>query len=56
MSRRLARLAGEYELLVVRSQSEYKTIEELTAKYKANPSSIVWAAGSRGSTDHISTR
>jgi putative tricarboxylic transport membrane protein len=49
----LARLAGEYELLVVRSQSEFKTIEDLIAKYKANPSSIVWAAGSRGSTDHI---
>ena len=49
----LARLAGEYELLVVRSQSEFKTIEDLIDKYKANPSSIVWGAGSRGSTDHI---
>ena len=49
----LARLAGEYELLVVRSNSEYKTVEDLIAKYKANPSSITWGAGSTGSTDHI---
>jgi putative tricarboxylic transport membrane protein len=49
----LARLAGEYELLVVRTQSEFKTVDDLIAKYKANPSSIVWGAGSRGSTDHI---
>lgn len=49
----LARLAGEYELLVVRTESEFKTIDDVIAKYKANPGSIVWAAGARGSTDHI---
>jgi putative tricarboxylic transport membrane protein len=49
----LARLAGEYELLVVRANSEFKTIDDLVAKYKANPSAITWGAGSTGSTDHI---
>jgi putative tricarboxylic transport membrane protein len=49
----LARIAGEYELLVVRSDSEFKTIDDLVAKYKANPASITWGAGARGSTDHI---
>jgi putative tricarboxylic transport membrane protein len=49
----LARLAGEYELMVVRSDSEFKTIDDLIAKYKANPASITWGAGARGSTDHI---
>ena len=49
----LARLAGEYELLVVRTNSEFKTVDELIAKYKASPSSITWGAGSTGSTDHI---
>jgi putative tricarboxylic transport membrane protein len=49
----LARLGGEYELLVVRRDSEFKTIDDLIAKYKANPGPIVWAAGSRGSTDHV---
>jgi putative tricarboxylic transport membrane protein len=49
----LARIAGEYELLVVRSDSEFKTIDDLVAKYKANPPSITWGAGARGSTDHI---
>jgi putative tricarboxylic transport membrane protein len=49
----LARIAGEYELIVVRSNSEFKTIDDLIAKYKANPSSVSWGAGSTGSTDHI---
>jgi putative tricarboxylic transport membrane protein len=49
----LARLAGEYELMVVRSDSEFKTVDDLMAKYKANPPSITWGAGARGSTDHI---
>jgi putative tricarboxylic transport membrane protein len=49
----LARIAGEYELLVVRSDSEFKTIDDLVAKYKANPPAITWGAGARGSTDHI---
>jgi putative tricarboxylic transport membrane protein len=49
----LARLAGEYELLVVRTNSEFKSVDELVAKYKANPKSITWGAGSTGSTDHI---
>lgn len=49
----LARIAGEYELIVVRSNSEFKTIDDLIAKYKANPSSVTWGAGSTGSTDHI---
>jgi putative tricarboxylic transport membrane protein len=49
----LARIAGEYELLVVRSDSEFKTVDDLVAKYKANPASITWGAGARGSTDHI---
>jgi putative tricarboxylic transport membrane protein len=49
----LARIAGEYELMVVRSDSEFKTIDDLVAKYKANPASVTWGAGARGSTDHI---
>lgn len=49
----LARIAGEYELMVVRTDSEFKTLEDLIAKYKSNPPAILWAAGARGSTDHI---
>lgn len=49
----LARIAGEYEIMVVRSDSEFKTVDDLVAKYKANPPAILWAAGSRGATDHI---
>ena len=49
----LARLAGEYEILVVRSDSEFKTVDDLVKTYKANPASVTWGAGARGSTDHI---
>lgn len=49
----LARIAGEYEVLVVRTESELKTVDDLVAKYKANPPSVLWGAGSRGATDHI---
>ena len=31
----LARLAGEYEILIVRSDSEFKTVDDLVTKYKA---------------------
>lgn len=49
----IARIAGEYEILVVRTESEFKTVDDLIAKYKANPPAMTWGAGSRGSTDHI---
>jgi len=49
----LARIAGEYELMVVRSDSEFKTFDDLLAKFKANPGSVTWGAGATGSTDHV---
>ena len=49
----LARLTGEYEIIVVPSNSPYKTMADLVKAFKANPGSISWGGGSAGGTDHI---
>jgi putative tricarboxylic transport membrane protein len=49
----LARLTGEYELLVVPADSPFKSMADLTAKLKADPGSVSWGGGSTGGTDHI---
>ncbi len=49
----LARLTGEYEVLVVPANSPLKTLNDLVAKVKADPGSVSWGGGSAGGTDHI---
>ncbi|AZE04389.1 Bug family tripartite tricarboxylate transporter substrate binding protein [Pseudomonas chlororaphis] len=49
----IARLFTEYNVLAVREESPYKTLEELLKDFKANPASIKWGGGSKGSIDHI---
>jgi putative tricarboxylic transport membrane protein len=49
----IARLTGEYEVIVVPAASELKTLADLTEKLKADPGSVSWAGGSAGGTDHI---
>jgi putative tricarboxylic transport membrane protein len=49
----LARLVGEYEIVVVPVDSPIKTLDDLMAKVKADPQSVSWGGGSVGSTDHI---
>ncbi len=49
----IARLTGEYEVIVVPAASEIKTAADLVAKLKANPGSVSWGGGSAGGTDHI---
>ena len=49
----LARLTGEYEVLVVPTGSPIKTLKDLTDKLKADPGSVSWGGGSAGGTDHI---
>jgi putative tricarboxylic transport membrane protein len=51
--RPLARIVGEYVVIVVAAQSEIKTLADLTAKLKSNPTSVSWAGGSPGSADHL---
>lgn len=49
----IARLTGEYEVIVVPAASELQSLADLTAKLKADPGSVSWAGGSAGGTDHI---
>ncbi len=49
----LARLTGEFEVLVVPANSPIKTLKDLTDKLKAEPGSVSWGGGSAGGADHI---
>lgn len=49
----IARLTGEYEVIVVPAGSPIKTMADLVAKLKADPGGVSWAGGSAGGTDHI---
>src|SRR5215216_7905302 len=49
----LARLTGEYELVVVSVDSPIRTMADLVTKLKADPGSVSWGGGSAGGTDHI---
>ena len=49
----LARLTGEYEIIVVPASSPHKNLGDLVKAFKANPGSISWGGGSAGGTDHI---
>jgi putative tricarboxylic transport membrane protein len=49
----IARLTGEYEIIVVPGSSEIKSLADLLAKLKADPGSVAWGGGSAGGTDHI---
>ena len=49
----LARLTGEYEVVVVPGNSKIQSLKDLVAQFKANPGSVAWGGGSAGGTDHI---
>ena len=49
----IARLFTEYNVIAVRKESEFKTLDDLIKAFKANPTSITWGGGSKGSVDHI---
>lgn len=49
----IARLTGEYEVVVVPAASELKTMGDLVAKLKSDTGGVSWGGGSAGGTDHI---
>jgi putative tricarboxylic transport membrane protein len=49
----IARLTGEYEVIVVPAQSPFTSLADLLAAFKRNPESISWGGGSAGGTDQI---
>ena len=52
----IARLTGEFEVLVVPAASKVKDMKELVAQLKANPGSVSWGGGSAGGTGSHATR
>jgi putative tricarboxylic transport membrane protein len=49
----IARLTGEFEVIVVPASSDIKTMADLVTKLKADPGSVAFGGGSAGGTDHI---
>lgn len=49
----IARLTGEFEVIVVPNESPHKTLKDLMTAFKADPAKVSWAGGSAGGTDHI---
>jgi putative tricarboxylic transport membrane protein len=49
----IARLTGEYEVLVVPASSNLKSMADLLAAYKANPGAVSWAGGLAGGVDQL---
>ncbi|MCK9987080.1 MAG: putative tricarboxylic transport membrane protein [Azoarcus sp.] len=49
----IARLTGEYEVLVVPASSPLKSMADLVAAYKANPAAVSWAGGFAGGVDQL---
>jgi putative tricarboxylic transport membrane protein len=53
MTTPIARLTGEYEVVVVPASSDIKSLQDLAAKIKADAGSVAIGGGSAGGTDHI---
>lgn len=49
----IARLTGEFQVVVVPAASPHKTMADLVAAFKADPAKVSWAGGSAGGSDHI---
>jgi putative tricarboxylic transport membrane protein len=49
----IARLTGEYEVIVVPASSEFQTLDDLIAQFKEDPQSVSWGGGSAGGADHM---
>src|SRR5262245_28426255 len=49
----IARLTGEFEVIVVNDASPLRAMQDLVAMFKADPGKVSWAGGSAGGTDNI---
>ena len=49
----VARLTGEYQVLVVPSASPVQTLADFIGLLKKDPKAVTWAGGAPGGTDHI---
>lgn len=49
----IARLTGEWEVIVVPAESDLETLDDLMTMFKDDPEGVSWAGGSAGGTDHL---
>ena len=49
----LARLTGEYVIVVVPAESPLQNADDLAEMLRTDPGSVTWAGGSAGGVDHI---
>jgi putative tricarboxylic transport membrane protein len=49
----IARLTGEYEVIVVPAASPFRSLQDLIRTFKQRPESISWGGGSAGGSDQI---
>ncbi|QIL79533.1 tripartite tricarboxylate transporter substrate binding protein [Diaphorobacter sp. HDW4A] len=49
----IARLTSEYNVFVLPTNSQFKSMADVVAQLKKDPGSVKWGGGSRGSTEHI---
>ncbi|SFD69512.1 putative tricarboxylic transport membrane protein [Actinopolyspora alba] len=49
----IARLADDYEVVVVPKDSPFRTVEDLMSAWRADPRSVAVGGGSAGGTDHL---
>jgi putative tricarboxylic transport membrane protein len=52
----IARLTGEYEVIVVPASSRFGSLGELIGAFKKDPGSVSWGGGSAGGTDDLLVR
>jgi len=52
----IARLTGEYEVIVVPAASPYRALGDLVEAFRNNPGSVSWGGGSAGGTDDLLVR
>jgi putative tricarboxylic transport membrane protein len=52
----IARLSGEYEVIVVPRSSPFRSLADLVVAFRANPRAVSWGGGSAGGTDEILVR
>jgi putative tricarboxylic transport membrane protein len=52
----IARLTGEFEVIVVPASSPYGSLSDLLAAFRADPGRVSWGGGSAGGTDDLLIR
>src|SRR5262245_2535774 len=52
----IARLTGEFEVIVVPTASPHRSLEDLLAAFRRHPGQVSWGGGSAGGTDDLLIR